>query len=170
MELETERLLLRQFRQDDIDAYAAMLSDEETTRYIGGTGDRMDAWTRMAGALGHWQLRGYGLFAVEEKASGKFIGRIGAYNPEGWPAIELGWALVPAAQGKGYATEAARSCAVWMFDDLRLNEIISIIHPDNSPSIRVAERLGERLKTTWRYKDVDTLVYAMSRSDLGSAR
>jgi RimJ/RimL family protein N-acetyltransferase len=169
MQLETERLLLRQFRQDDIDAYAAMLSDEETMQYIGGTGDRMDAWIRMAAALGHWQLRGYGLFAVEEKTSGRFIGRIGAYYPEGWPAIELGWALVPAAQGKGYATEAARSCAQWMFDELKLGEIISIIHPDNSPSIRVAERLGERLKTTWRYKEVDTLVYAMAPADLSLA-
>lgn len=166
MELETERLLLRQFRQDDIDAYAAMLSDEETMRYIGGTGDRMDAWIRMAAALGHWQLRGYGLFAVEEKASGKFIGRIGAYHPEGWPATELGWALVPAAQGFGYATEAARSCALWMFNELNLSEIISIIHPNNEASIRVAERLGEKLKTTWRYKEVDTLVYAVSKSDL----
>ncbi|CDO60943.1 Acetyltransferase, GNAT family [Candidatus Phaeomarinobacter ectocarpi] len=166
MEIETERLLLRQFRQDDIDAYAEMLSDEETMRYIGGTGDRMDAWTRMAAALGHWQLRGYGLFAVEEKTSGRFIGRIGAYNPEGWPAIELGWALVPTAQGNGYATEAARSCALWMFNELKLSEIISIIHPDNSPSIRVAERLGEGLKTRWRYKEVDTLVYAMTLADL----
>ena len=166
MEIETERLLLRQFRQDDIDAYAAMLSDEETMRYIGGTGDRMDAWTRMAAALGHWQLRGYGLFAVEEKTSGRFIGRIGAYNPAGWPAIELGWALVPTAQRNGYATEAARSCALWMFNELKLSEIISIIHPDNSPSIRVAERLGERLKTRWRYKEADTLVYAMTLADL----
>lgn len=166
MEIETERLLLRQFRQDDIDAYAEMLSDEETMRYIGGTGDRMDAWTRMAAALGHWQLRGYGLFAVEEKTSERFIGRIGAYNPEGWPAIELGWALVPKAQGNGYATEAARSCALWMFNELKLSEIISIIHPDNSPSIRVAERLGESLKTRWRYKEVDTLVYAMTLADL----
>lgn len=166
MEIETERLLLRQFRQDDIDAYAEMLSDEETMRYIGGTGNRMDAWTRMAGALGHWQLRGFGLFAVEEKASGRFIGRIGAYYPEGWPAIELGWALTPAAQGSGYATEASKACALWMFDDLKLAEIISIIHPDNVASVRVAERLGEKLKTTWRYKEIDTLVYAMGRSEL----
>ena len=94
IQLETERLLLRQWRLDDFDTYEKMCADEEIMRYIGGkTFSRIEAWRHMAYLVGHWELLGYGHFAVEEKASGRFIGRIGFLNPGGWPGFEIGWTL-----------------------------------------------------------------------------
>ena len=92
--LDTERLTLRMFRQEDIDAYAAMCADPEVMRFLGGkTLSRHDAWRSMAGVCGHWELRGYGMWAVVEKSSGEMIGRVGCLNPEGWPGFEVGWTL-----------------------------------------------------------------------------
>src|SRR5713226_8257785 len=92
IQLETERLLLRMWREDDFEAYAEICADPEVMRYLGGKPlSRLDAWRNMAMMVGHWHLRGYGHWVVEEKASGKFIGRIGFLNAEGWPGFELGW-------------------------------------------------------------------------------
>ena len=93
--LETERLRLRMFRDDDLDAYFAICSDPEVMEFIGQgkTMNRLDTWRQIAVMLGHWYLRGYGSWAVEEKASGKLVGRVGFINPAGWPGLELGWAL-----------------------------------------------------------------------------
>jgi RimJ/RimL family protein N-acetyltransferase len=100
----------------------------------------------MAMFVGHWQLRGYGVWAVEEKATGAFIGRVGLHNPDGWPGIEVGWTLGRASWGKGFATEAGRAALTWSFDALGLDHIISLIHPENARSIRVAERLGMKFE------------------------
>ena len=144
-ELETERLRLRAFRDDDLDAYAAMCADPEVMRYLGtgATLSRGDAWRSMAGFLGHWALRGYGMWALEEKATGKLIGRAGFLNPEGWPGFELGWTLGRAHWGRGFATEAARRALDFAFAELAQPRVISLIRPANTPSMRVAERLGE---------------------------
>lgn len=165
MELQTNRLLLRQFRQDDIDAYADMVADEECMRFVGGVGDRGDAWRRMAKWAGQWILRGYGEFAIEEKSSGNFVGLCGPYYPIDWPQVELGWTIARASWGRGYATEAANACAQWMFDDLGFPRIISMIDPENAASIRVAEKLGETQDGTFPYKGGHVLIYAMSRND-----
>src|SRR5215510_5649825 len=118
LQLETERLILRQWRLEDFEPYAELCSDAEVMRFLGGKVlSRADAWRHMAFMVGHWQLLGYGPFAVEEKSSGKFIGRIGFLNPEGWPAFELGWTLSRSAWGKGYATEGARRCLEYAFYD-----------------------------------------------------
>lgn len=90
--LETDRLILRPFCEADLDAYSEMCADSDVMRYI-GVGQplsRSEAWRNMAMILGHWQLRGYGLWAVEEKAGGAMIGRIGCWYPEGWPDCEIG--------------------------------------------------------------------------------
>ena len=111
--IETERLILRGFRSSDINAYTKMCADPEVMKYI-STGEilsKEESWRSLAFMIGHWELRKFGMWAVEEKESGQFIGRIGLFNPEGWPGIEVGWTLVKNAWGKGYATEAA-SCAV----------------------------------------------------------
>jgi RimJ/RimL family protein N-acetyltransferase len=146
--LTTDRLILRAFRDDDLDAYAEMCADPEVMRYLGEgkTLSRADAWRQLAFFMGHWQLRGFGLWALEEKASGRFIGRAGLLQPEGWPGFEVGWTLARPSWGKGYATEAAREALRYAFDELDRDHVISIIRPDNLPSIRVAERLGERLE------------------------
>ncbi|MBE9031173.1 GNAT family N-acetyltransferase [filamentous cyanobacterium LEGE 11480] len=144
--LYTDRLILRQFQDRDLDAYAAMSSDPEVMRYI-GTGrtlSREESWRSMAMLLGHWQLRGYGLWAVESKASGEFLGRVGLWNPAGWPGLEVGWALRRSAWGQGFATEAARAAVNYGFELLQQSEIISLIRPENTASIRIAERLGAK--------------------------
>lgn len=166
MQLETDRLLLRQFQADDIDAYAEMVADEEAMRFVGGVGDKADAWRRMAKWAGQWVLRGYGEFAIEEKATGTFIGLCGPYYPADWPQVELGWQIARPSWGCGYAPEAARVCAQWMFGELGFPRIISMINPENAASIRVAEKIGERSDGTFVSKGEELLIYAMSKHDL----
>ena len=108
--LETERLRLRPFRESDWDAYAAMCADAEVMRHLGtgATLSRDETWRAIASMLGHWTLRGYGLWAAAERSSGDLVGHIGFWNPEGWPGFELGWTLRRSFWGRGYATEGAR--------------------------------------------------------------
>jgi RimJ/RimL family protein N-acetyltransferase len=145
--LETDRLRLRFFGPADHEPYAAMCADAEVMRYI-GTGVALsaaDAWRSMAGILGHWHLLGYGMFALELKGTGAFAGRAGFINPPGWPGFELGWGLAREHWGKGLAVEAAKACLDYAFGPLRRDRVISLIRPENQRSIRVAERLGQRL-------------------------
>ena len=164
-ELETERLRLRQFRESDLDAYAAMVGDAEIMRYI-GTGavmDRTDAWRSIAGMLGHWQLRGYGMWALELKSSGEFVGRAGFMNPEGWPGFEIGWTLAREHWGHGYAIESARRALAYGFDDLGRDRVISLIRPANERSIRVAEAIGEKRAGEVVLNGAVALVYEIRR-------
>lgn len=96
----------------------------------------------MATAAGMWALRGYGLFSVIERASGRWVGRVGPWVPEGALGTEVGWAIAPDAWGKGYATEAAEAAIGWAFDTLGWREVIHCIDAPNTASIAVAERLG----------------------------
>jgi RimJ/RimL family protein N-acetyltransferase len=140
--LETERLRLRGFREGDLDAYATFIADEAATRFVGGTGDRGNAWRRMAMGVGHWALRGHGPWAIEEKASGRWVGYSGLWNPEGWPEPELTWGLVADSQGRGYATEAARRAREFAYRELGWTTLTSYIDPRNGLSLRVAQRLS----------------------------
>lgn len=145
--LETKRLRLRAWRPDDIDAFAAMMAEPETATFItldGKPQDRAGAWRIMAMLVGHWHLRGFGMFVVEEKASGAFVGRVGPWMPEGWPGFEIGWGIRAAFRGKGYATEAAYAAGVWAMERFNQDRVISLINVANQPSERVAARLGER--------------------------
>ena len=148
MELETDRLLLRQWRPDDFDQYAEYYADEELARYVGGVCDRPQAWRRWAAEIGHWTLRGYGFWAVEEKQTGNLAGCVGLWFPDGWPELELGYWLMPIAQGKGYATEASLASREYAYEVVGAKTLVSYIHPDNQASKRVAERLGARLEKT----------------------
>jgi len=164
--LETERLLLRAFRAEDFEPYAAICADPEVMRYLGEGRplSRSDAWRQMAMILGHWRLRGYGLWAVEERATGTLVGRIGFFEPEGWPDFELGWMLGRHAWGKGYATEGARRALAYAFTELGRDHLISLIRPGNDPSIRVAERLGETLRGQTELFGHPALVYGIDRA------
>lgn len=145
--LETPRLVLRGWRPDDFGPYAAMLADDETARFITAQGRGLtaaEAWNETVWLVGHWQMLGYGMFVVEERSTGAFLGRVGPLRPPQWPAFEIAWSLAPAARGRGYATEAARAAISWSFDTLPLDRIVSIIDPRNAASQAVAERLGER--------------------------
>ena len=164
--LETERLKLRQFVEADLDACARMCADPETMRYIGlgATLSRADAWRSMAMFLGHWQLRGYGMWAVEDKRTGAFIGRIGLHNPESWPVLEVGWLLDRAHWGQGLATEGGRAAMTFAFDRLNLKRLSSVIHPQNAASIRVAEKLGMTREATFVHQGVEVLRFAKANS------
>ncbi len=163
--LETPRLLLRKLRESDWDAFAAMYADPDVMRYI-GTGvtlNREDTWRSIANILGHWQLRGFGMWAIEVKETGELAGRAGFIDPPGWPGFELGWLLGKPYWGRGYASEAARAALRHGFDVLGRERIISLIRPDNAPSIRVAERLGETLAGETELLGGKSLVYEIRR-------
>lgn len=148
----TERLILRPHRAEDFEPFAAMMAEPEVARFITLNGEaqsRSDSWRILAAIIGCWTLRGFGMFAVEEKATGCYLGRVGPWQPEGWPGFEIGWGLSGAAQGKGYATEAARAAIDWSRQTLGVGRILHIIHPDNRPSQRVAERLGAKIVGQW---------------------
>lgn len=145
MILETERLLLRPFRPADIDPYAEMCADSEVMEFLNATGSpisRADAWRQLAMYLGHWELRGFGTWAVEERGTGAFVGRVGLHFPEGWPDRELGWTIARKFWGRGYASEAARAAIAHAFGTLGWTHLVSLIHPNNHRSARLAERLG----------------------------
>jgi RimJ/RimL family protein N-acetyltransferase len=162
--LETERLRLRMFRDEDIDAYAAICADPDVMRYLTGEPmTRFEAWRHMAMLVGHWTLRGYGMWAVEEKATGNVVGRIGFNNPEGWPGFELGWILGRSAWGKGYATEGARVALNYAFTEMGRDHVISVIRPGNEASIKVAERLGETLEGECEVLGFPALIYGIHR-------
>lgn len=142
--LETERLVLRAWKPDDFEAYARFMADAEVMRHLTGEPmSRADAWRNMATFAGHWMLRGYGMWAVERKSDSAFIGRVGLWNPEGWPALEVGWTLGREFWGQGYATEAARTALDYAFLTQSADRIISVIDKANAASRKVAARLGE---------------------------
>ncbi len=142
--LETERLVLREMRNEDFEAWASFMADMEVVRYLNGSPQlRSDAWRNMAMTLGHWALRGYGMWAVERKEDRAFMGRVGMFSPEGWPGLEVGWTLGRPYWGKGYATEAAAASMRYAFLTQPVDRIISTIHPENKASQAVALRLGE---------------------------
>lgn len=171
--LKTARLRLRLFREDDFEDYARLCADPEVMRNLGHghTLGREDAWRQMAFFLGHWQLRGFGMWAVEERGRLGIIGRVGFHQPEGWPGFELGWALARDSWGKGYATEAARAALQFAFTELGRDRVISLIHADNTRSIRVAERVGERLEGRVEEWGKELSLYAIERTrwDKGTA-
>lgn len=145
--ITTSRLRLRPFCERDLDALAALYADVEVMRYIGNgkTLDRAATWRQIALFLGHQQLRGFTNLAIEDRATGQFIGECGPWYPEGWPMVEIGWLVAPAHQGQGIATEAGRAALTWAFAHLGIEQACSIIRPDNHASIRVAKKLGARL-------------------------
>jgi ribosomal-protein-alanine N-acetyltransferase len=159
--IETERLRLCAFAERHFEAYASMLADPTSTRFVGDGEplDRMNAWRSMAMLLGHWALRGYGMWAIELKETGRFIGRVGLHRPEGWPDLELGWMLMAEHRRHGYATEGARVALDFAFRTMNSPRVVSLIRSDNAASERVARRLGARQATTIDFLGGATLVY-----------
>jgi RimJ/RimL family protein N-acetyltransferase len=139
--LETERLWLRAWRQQDLEQYAIFCANEATARFLGGVCNRQDAWRRVAMFLGHWALRGFGNWAIEEKATGRWVGYSGLWAPEGWPEPEVMWGIAADCQGRGYATEAGRCARDFAYRQLGWRTLVSYIAPANAPSQGVAHRL-----------------------------
>jgi RimJ/RimL family protein N-acetyltransferase len=147
-QIETERLILRPWRASDIAPNAAMLSDPGTARFIAADGQPVTTaiagWRNAAVMSGHWALFGFGMFAVQEKASGNYVGRVGPWCPPGWPGFEVGWGIAKEFRGKGYAVEAARASIDWTFESFEIDEIMHCIDSENAPSQGVALKLGAR--------------------------
>jgi RimJ/RimL family protein N-acetyltransferase len=164
--IRTDRLILREHTLQDFDALHAMWSEPTVYRHIiGRPSTREEAWSRLLRYSGHWRLLGYGYWAVEERATGNFVGEMGFadYHRDIDPPLdgrpELGWILKTSVHGKGYATEALAAIAAWGDAHFSGRETACMIAPENTASIRVAEKIGfvEKLQTT--YKDEPTLVF-----------
>ena len=144
LQLETSRLILRPPRVEDLDPWSAMMVDEPAARFIGGVMPRSLCWRQLMTMIGAWHAQGFAMFSVIEKSSGRWIGRLGPWQPEGWPGTEIGWAIARDCWGKGYAGEGAVAATDWAFDTLGWSSVIHSIAPENRASQRVAEKLGSR--------------------------
>jgi RimJ/RimL family protein N-acetyltransferase len=142
--LETERLILRPPVAEDFAGFCTFLGDSEATRFIGGVQSPAIVWRNLRSVAGGWALDGFHFFSVIEKSSGAWIGRIGPIYPHDWPGPEVGWGLLPAYWGKGYATEAASAAMDFVFDRLGWERVIHTIAPENEASAAVARALGSR--------------------------
>jgi [ribosomal protein S5]-alanine N-acetyltransferase len=165
--LETERLLLRPFSEADVEPLFALMQDADVMRYVG---DRrvptlQETWRSVSSWIGHWALRGYGQWAIEEHGSGDVIGRAGLINPVDWPGAEVGYLLGRRWWGRGYATDAAGAAMSWGFRTIGFDRLISLIDPANAPSIAVAVRLGETLQGETELWGNRVLVYGIDRDE-----
>ena len=163
--IESERLILRAYKDSDFDAYAEFFASERA-RYYGGSCDRNDAWRRMSMFAGHWLLRGYGVWALEEKATGAFVGQAGLWFPEGWPEREITWMVLAAHEGRGFASEAALRVRAHAFETLGWKRLVSCIQPENEPSVRLAKRIGAVYERAQSIPGRDFHVYRHAGSEL----
>lgn len=146
--LETERLFLRAMREEDVDAETAFFASDRS-RFVGGPLVRAQVWRTVAAMIGHWALRGFGFWALEEKATGAYLGRVGLWAPDGHPGRELGWTLMEGAEGKGFAYEAAVAARAHAYEALGWTTAISLIAAGNLRSEALATRLGARFESEY---------------------
>ncbi len=164
--LETPRLVFHGHGLEDFADSFALWSHPDVTRFIGGKpSDEEASWARLLRIAGHWALLGFGYWAVREKASGRFIGEVGfgnfhrAISPPLPDLPEAGWALMPWAHGKGYATEAVKALLAWGETRFGHAHAVCIMDPANQPSFRVAEKCGFREVRRTTYHDGPTVVF-----------
>jgi RimJ/RimL family protein N-acetyltransferase len=148
MIIETDRLILRPINPErDFEDWARTMADASTVRYLGTKPmSRAADWRSMAVVIGHWAIRGYGFFSLEDKKTGKWVGRVGPWYPEGWPAPEVGWTIAPDQRRKGYAAEAARASLDYVFNTLGWHRVVHVILEGNEPSIALATTMGSTLQ------------------------
>lgn len=164
--LETSRLGLRPPQASDAEPLREIHEDPEVIQHVvvvAPPGGITVAWRNVAMMVGHWHLRGYGQWTVLEKTSGQVIGRVGLWNPEGWPGIELGWIIRRSRWGEGFATEAAQAALDWAWDHVQTDHLISIIQPDSLASLRVAEKIGERFECADTLNGATVHIYGVRR-------
>jgi RimJ/RimL family protein N-acetyltransferase len=145
-ELHTPRLLLRVPNLSDLDRWAELMADADSTRFIGGVQPRSMVWRGLMAMIGAWHETGVSMFSLIAKSTGQWLGRVGPWSPDGWPGNEVGWALHPDAHDRGFAFEAACVCMDYAVDVLGWTDIMHSIDPENRPSQQLAERLGSRLR------------------------
>lgn len=169
--LETGRLLLRGPETRDFEPFCAFITDPARSWGFGTEEDRPKAWRWFAANIGHWALRGYGYFTIEDKATGTPCGLTGIWDPEGWPEPEIGWVVYDGFEGKGIAYEAATRARDWAYADLGFTTLTSNIVPGNDRSVALAERMG-----AWFEREYDNVQMGAERlfrhpspADLGLA-
>ena len=166
--LLTERLILRPPSSEDMDGWAAFAADPQTTRFLSGPKSRAEAWRDLCTMSGAWTIRGFAMFSMIRRDIGEWIGRTGPWQPEGWPGKEVGWGILRAHEGKGFAQEAAIASIDYAFDVLGWEDVIHTIDPANTASIALAERLGSVNMGPTRlpepYKDVRVDAYGQSKA------
>lgn len=140
--LFTERLILRLPEASDLDGWSVMNAEAETMRFIGGEKSRPETWRMLCAMRGAWDIKGFAMFSVIERATGAWVGRLGPWEPEGWPGKEIGWGVARQFAGKGYAYEAVVATMDYAFDVLGWSDVIHTIDPENTRSIALAQRLG----------------------------
>lgn len=158
--IETQRLLLRQFKESDWQDLHRYYSSPTATEFtVGRAFSEGETWRTLCSMIGHWQLRGYGPYAIEERATGAVIGVSGFWYPNDWPEPEIKWALAPDYWGKGFASEAARAVqrvALQCFPD---KPLISFIHGDNKASIQLALAVGAELEQEIEFRGAHWRIY-----------
>lgn len=168
-ELHTARLTLRPPKPEDFDAWARFMADDEAAAFLGGAQKPAQSWRGMATMAGAWMLNGFSMFSLIEKETGEWVGRVGPWKPEGWPGSEVGWGVIPQRQGRGYAREAAIASIDWAFEHLGWAEVIHTIDPENTPSIRLAERLGSKHRGPGRlpapHEDLTIHIWGQTREE-----
>jgi RimJ/RimL family protein N-acetyltransferase len=164
--LETKRLYLRRFRADDLNTLARWNADPRFYRFLipktrSETVATLERWDR------HWAEHGFGLLAAEDRETGALVGRSGAHFHRHWPGDpEIGWSFDPDRWGSGLATEAGAACMRWAFETLGYRRVVSIVHPDNEASRRVAAKLGETVLTELEVEPWGRLlVYSLDRHE-----
>lgn len=172
--LETERLVLRPPGAQDLDAFVQFASDPVTMEHLGGVQARSQVWRAVMSMAGAWHLQGYAMFSVIEKASGRWIGRLGPWMPADWPGTEVGWGLLREFEGRGYACEGAAAAMDWAFEALGWSEIIHTIGPDNVGSRKLAQRLGATLRGPGRlpapYQEFPIEIWGQTKAEWAVSR
>ena len=143
--LDTQRLTLRAPTKKDLPTLTAFFATERS-HMVGGPRDAGQSFNTLASRIGHWAMLGYGLWHIDDRETGDFLGWAGLLNPPGWDEPELGWTLFAHAEGKGYAFEATRAARTYAAVHQGLDGLISYIRPDNSRSRALAEKLGARIE------------------------
>ncbi|MEM7058858.1 MAG: GNAT family N-acetyltransferase [Pseudomonadota bacterium] len=165
--LETERLILRGHRIEDLEEEKAFQTSDRA-KGIGGPHPPERGFAALCGYIGHWVLRGYGMWALEEKATGRYLGRVGCYYPDLWLGREIGWSVTAAGEGRGIAYEAALKAREYAYGVLGWTTAISVVSPDNTRSMSLAQRMGctrdedwdhhiHGVLTIWRHPGPETL-------------
>jgi len=174
LQLETPRLLLRLPTVGDLDPWAEMMADPEAARFIGGVMERSVSWRGLMTMIGAWHAYGFGMFSVIEKSTGRWVGRLGPWQPEGWPGTEVGWAIVRDCWGKGYAPEGAAATTDWAFAHLGWTDVIHSIDPANVASQAVARKLGSHNRGPGQlpapYLDTRIDIWGQSREEWRARR
>lgn len=166
-DIETERLLLRRFKSRDLDDFALLNADPEVMRYIGGGRPQSKAQTQMRlnAILDHWEQHGFGLWAAVDKPSRAMIGFCGIQYLDSTSEIEIGYRLDKRFWGRGLATEAAGASLRYAFEQLGLDRIVAVVHPENVASQSVIDKIGLKYVKDARFYNTDVEYYAITREE-----